>query len=214
MAEAENLQNLESAASTVDNGDSAGASLLSRTADDLKPDADNPEAKVASEKPAEDKADPSAKVPDTPEGYALEFAKGTEVDVLLLDNFRKTAKELGLTQGQAQTLASLYEANSKNQAEAFQKAQTKIMLDARKTWEAEIVSQPRFQEDLGLIQGALRQFGDKELYELLDQTNLGSHPKMFSFLAKVGRALAEPAFRGEQGAESKSAAEVLYPNMQ
>ncbi|MDE6734632.1 MAG: hypothetical protein K2J64_04110 [Desulfovibrio sp.] len=161
----------------------------------------------------EPKDDPAAQVPDKAEGYELTFAKDTQVDTALLDGFRKTALEIGLTRGQAQKLGSLYEAHMKKAASRVQEEQTKALLQARKTWEAEITSQPGFREDLGRIQTALRQFGDRELYELLDQTNLGSHPKMFAFMAKIGRALAEPGFHGGASGEAKSAAEVLYPNM-
>ena len=159
------------------------------------------------------KADPDAEVPDKPEGYDLKFAEGTEVDTALLDSFRKGALEMGLTRGQAQKLGNLYEAHMKGAAERVQAEQTKALLAARKAWEAEITSQPNFREDLGRIQNALRQFGDKELFDLLDQTNLGSHPRMFAFMAKIGKALAEPGFHGGHGNEAKSAAEVLYPDM-
>lgn len=198
-------------------GDPADGSLLSRTASEGdgkdNPAGDkNEEGSGEKDKPA-DKDDPAAQVPDKPEGYDLTFAKETQVDTALLDGFRKTALEIGLTQGQAQKLGSLYEAHMKGAAERYQEAQTRALLDARKSWEAEISRQPGFQEDLGRIQTALRQFGDRELFDLLDQTNLGSHPKMFAFMAKVGKALAEPGFHGSHAGEAKSAAEVLYPDM-
>lgn len=198
-------------------GDPADGSLLSRTASEGD-GKDNPagdkngEGSGEKDKPA-DKDDPAAQVPDKPEGYDLTFAGETQVDTALLDGFRKTALEIGLTQGQAQKLGSLYEAHMKDAAERYQEAQTRTLLDARKGWEAEISRQPGFQEDLGRIQAALRQFGDRELFDLLDQTNLGSHPKMFTFMAKVGKALAEPGFHGSHTGEAKSAAEVLYPDM-
>ena len=198
-------------------GDPADGSLLSRTASEDE-GKDNPagdkneEGSGEKDKPA-DKDDPAAQVPDKPEGYDLTFAKETQVDTALLDGFRKTALEIGLTQGQAQKLGSLYEAHMKGAAERYQEAQTRALLEARKSWEAEISRQPGFQEDLGRIQTALRQFGDRELYDLLDQTNLGSHPKMFAFMAKVGKALAEPGIHGSHTGEAKSAAEVLYPDM-
>jgi len=157
--------------------------------------------------------DPAAKVPDKPEGYDLKFSPETQVDNDLLGDFRKTAKEIGLTQGQAQKLGSMYEARMAEVGKRMVEAQTQAMLEARKGWEAEITKRPAFQAEQGHIQAALRQFGDKELFDLLDQTNLGSHPKMWDFMAKVGKALAEPGFRGENSGQAKSAAEVLYPTM-
>lgn len=198
-------------------------SLLSRAAvegaeQETATDKGTPEGPGAQDLPTrneaeEPKDDPDAQVPDKAEGYEITFAKETQVDAALLDGFRKTALEIGLTRGQAQKLGSLYEAHMKEAATRMQAEQTRALLTARKAWEAEITSQPGFREDLGRIQAALRQFGDKEFYELLDQTNLGSHPKMFAFMAKIGRKLAEPGFHGGSAGGAKSAAEVLYPHM-
>jgi hypothetical protein len=192
-------------------------SLLSRAAQNKEQDGgkgkeDKP-GEGEGQKTREDKDDPAARAPDKPEGYELKFAPETGVDTELLDGFRKTAHELGLTQKQAQALGALYEGHMSKAAERMQAEQTKYLLEARKGWETELAKSPAFEADLGLIQKALRQFGDQELYELLDQTNLGSHPKMFAFMAKIGKALAEPGLRGERDKEAKSAAKVLYPNM-
>lgn len=197
-------------AQEIATGDPGEGSLLSRTASE---DASGKEAEGEAEKQEDGKEEAESRKPEKPEDYELSFAKETQVDVELLDSFRKTALEIGLTKGQAQKLASQYEAHMKGANQRLQEAQTKALLDARKGWEAEICKQPGFQEDLGRIQNALRQFGDQELFDLLDQTNLGSHPKMFAFMAKVGKALAEPGFHGSAGSEAKTAAEVLYPTM-
>lgn len=207
-----NAENPQGEATANAAGDPADGSLLSRTAAEEGGDGEKKDAKAPDAQESKD-SDPDAQKPDKPEGYELSFAKETQVDAELLDGFRKTALELGLTRGQAQKLASLYEAHMKGAGERMQQAQTKYLLDARKTWEAEITNKPGFQEDLGRIQNALRQFGDQELFDLLDQTNLGSHPKMFAFMAKVGKALAEPGFHGSAGGEAKTAAEIIYPNM-
>lgn len=219
---AENVTTKTTQAGTTAGGAEEG-SLLSRAANegdgqDMDAPGAGKEGAAGQEQPkgkegGEPKDDPAAQVPDKPEGYELTFAKDTQVDAALLDGFRTTALEIGLTKGQAQKLGSLYEAHMKEAAGRMQEEQTRALLQARKAWEAEITSQPGFREDLGRIQAALRQFGDRELYELLDQTNLGSHPKMFAFMAKIGRALAEPGFHGGTAGEAKSAAEVLYPDM-
>ncbi|MDL2315705.1 hypothetical protein LJC59_01290 [Desulfovibrio sp. OttesenSCG-928-A18] len=161
-----------------------------------------------------DADDQLSKVPDSPDGYALSFAEGTRVDEALLGDFRSTAHELGLSQAQAQKIAELYAGYVPKAAEQAQKAQQEALLSARKQWEAEITKSPSFAADRGLAQAALRQYGSQELYALLDQTNLGSHPEMFNFIVKVGKALAEPGFKGGAGPRSaKTAAEVLYPDM-
>ena len=182
-----------------------GGSLLTRS------DA----GKEAAEEQGKDavKDDPADEVPDQPEGYALKFAQGAKVDQELLGNFTKAAHALGLKPSQAQKLASLYEAHAAKAGERAREAQRQTLETARAKWEREIETSPGFAQERDHARAALRQYGDKELYALLDQTNLGSHPKMWAFMAKIGKALAEPGFRGDSvGRAQKTAADILYPN--
>ncbi len=156
--------------------------------------------------------DPAAKVPDKPDGYALKFTEGTRVDSEMLAGFQKTAHELGISQGKAQKLAEMYEAHAAKAGERAVAERQKAIDAATAEWEAEIAKSPTFTQDREHIRSALRQYGDQELYELLDQTNLGSHPKMWAFMAKVGKALAEPGFHGKNSGKERTAADVLYPN--
>ena len=156
--------------------------------------------------------DPAAKVPDKPDGYALKFTEGTRVDSEMLAGFQKTAHELGISQGKAQKLAEMYEAHAAKAGERAVAERQKVIDAATAEWEAEIAKSPTFTQDREHIRSALRQYGDQELYEILDQTNLGSHPKMWAFMAKVGKALAEPGFHGKNSGKERTAADVLYPN--
>lgn len=156
--------------------------------------------------------DPAAKVPDKPDGYALKFTEGTRVDSEMLAGFQKTAHELGISQGKAQKLAEMYESHAAKAGERAVAERQKVIDAATAEWEAEIAKSPTFTQDREHIRSALRQYGDQELYDILDQTNLGSHPKMWAFMAKVGKALAEPGFHGKNSGKERSAADVLYPN--
>lgn len=170
------------------------------------------EGKQAGEQEA-GKDDPADKVPDKPEGYDLKFAETTQVDQELLTEFQKKAHALGLSKDRAQKLASMYEAHS---AKVIEKAQADYQQAVKaqiKKWEDEITSSPTFEQDKSHARTALREFGDKELSDLMDSSNLGSHPRMWAFMAKVGKALAEPGFKGESaGRGDKTAAEIMYPN--
>jgi hypothetical protein len=158
------------------------------------------------------KDDTADAVPDKPDGYKFAFAKETQVDTELLGNFQKTAHELGISQDKAQKLASFYETHAAKAWERVAEAQRQALESAKAKWEEGIQKSPDFVRERADIQAALRQYGDPELYELLDQTNLGAHPKMWAFMAKVGRALAEPGFHGKNSGKDKNAADVLYPN--
>jgi hypothetical protein len=159
-----------------------------------------------------DKGGEADKVPDKPEGYNFKFGKDTQIDKELLSSFQKTAHELGISRDKAQKLASFYEVNAAKAVEQVAAAQQQALESAKAKWEEEIQKSPNFAQEREHIQSALRQYGDAELYALLDQTNLGAHPKMWAFVAKVGKVLAEPGFHGKNSSKEKSAAEVLYPD--
>ena len=217
-----NLENSGEGAENTGAGENQASLMggMKETPSDPTPGAENDKTSEKPKEPDKAKEEPEDlenQAPDKAEGYALKCAPETKVDSGLLDSFRKTALELGLTRAQAGKLAGMYEQHAaKTAAEAaraMEAEQTRVMLEARKKWEAEITASPEFEAERGRIQAALRRFGSPELYTLLDQTNLGSHPEMWKFMAAVGQALAEPGFHGENGGRAKSAAEVLYPNM-
>ncbi len=152
--------------------------------------------------------------PETPEGYALAFAGEIQVDRELLAGFQKTAHELGLAPSQAQKLADMYVAHQGKAEERMALARQRAVEAARAQWESEIERSPTFAQDRENIRAALRLYGDKELYDLLNQTNLGSHPKMWDFMAKIGKGLAEPGFHGKSGSRKEAPlAARLWPNM-
>jgi hypothetical protein len=137
--------------------------------------------------------------PEAPDGYTLNFAEGIEVDTALLGTFQATAHEMGLTVGQSQKLADLYAGHTAEQARSFQEAQYKALNDYITARNAELARRPDFQAELTLAKKTLREFGSPELAEALAQTAMGSHPALFDFMAKVGKALGEPEMRGGPG---------------
>jgi hypothetical protein len=160
--------------------------------------------------------DPAAKVPDKPEGYELKFKEDTHVDEGMLEGFKSTAHELGLTQGQVQKLAAMYEERAAKAGEAAHKAYVERLNKAQAEWESRIKADKDFEQKLTLATQALRQFGSDELNAVMDQTRIGSFPAFFNFVAAVGKALAEPEAGGSgaggQGQE-KPLADRLWPGM-
>jgi hypothetical protein len=163
------------------------------------------------QKKPESQADADTK-PDKPEGYTLTFAEGTQVDTALLGEFQKTAKEIGLTVGQAQKVADLYAGHAAGLAKEFQEAQFKALNDYITTQNAKLAERPNFKAEQALALKAMKEFGSKELTEVFRQTAIGSHEAMFDFVVKVGKALGEPGFQGRNSDREKmTAAEILYP---
>ncbi len=158
--------------------------------------------------------DAAGVVPDKPDGYALQFADGLDVDNALLGGFKNTAHEMGLNQNQAQKLADMYVNHMKDSAKSFNEAQAKALSEAQQGWEKEITSRPAFKQEVGDARRVLVQYGSPELSAIMDQSLMGSHPVFFDFMVKVGKALAEPELRGMAGSDKKvPLADRLWPTM-
>lgn len=147
--------------------------------------------------------------------YGLTFAEDVQVDQGLLKSFTATAREMGLPKAQAQKLADFYAGHAARQARAAGEAQHATLMEAKKGWESEIMSRPSFKNEVADARRTLNEFGGAELNNLLDQSLLGSHPVFFDFMARVGKALAEPHSRnaGAGSGPAVSAARALYPYM-
>lgn len=163
------------------------------------PPADPPSDGPASEKPHDPPADPNKPTPPkeetppgAPEKYAFTAPEGQELDTSALAQFEPVARELNLTQEQAQKLVDVYPkvlaGVQQQQAESWQK-QTE-------DWAATVkadkdIGGDKLASNLGAAQRAIDTFGTKELKEYLDGTGLGNHPELVKFCIKVGKGMAE-----------------------
>lgn len=168
--------------------------------------------------PATPAAEPAA---PAPESYSLgldellasdQSLAGLEIDRTLEGEFRKMAQGLGLQQQDAASLAQMYARHQARQSAEQLAGRQKALDEAESAWLAELKADKNFQADLTRARAALQGYGNPELVSLLEETRLGSHPALVRFMARVGAALAEPAFaRGGSAEAEKSPAEVLYP---
>ncbi|MEH3565271.1 peptidase [Enterobacter kobei] len=172
-------------------------------ADPDKPEGDKPQPGTEGDKPQDDKpadGDKPADKPDdkeqkqegAPEKYEFKAGEGVELDTEALKDFEPVARELNLTNEQAQKLVDAYPkilaGVQQRQAEAWQ-AQTE-------QWAADVkadkeIGGDKLTANLSAAQRALEQFGDPELKEYLDSTGLGNHPALVKAFIKVGKAMSE-----------------------
>lgn len=172
-------------------------------ADPAKPEGDKPQPGTEGDKPQDDKpadGDKPADKPDdkeqkpegAPEKYEFKAGEGVELDTEALKDFEPVARELNLTNEQAQKLVDAYPkilaGVQQRQAEAWQ-AQTE-------QWAADVkadkeIGGDKLTANLSAAQRALEQFGDPELKEYLDSTGLGNHPALVKAFIKVGKAMSE-----------------------
>lgn len=149
-------------------------------------------------------------VPDSPDGYSLVFDKSVSVDAELLNGFRAVAHEAGITQSQAKKLAELYAGHASGQ----DRKRVESLRQAVDGWEKEIRDTPGFAAQKADAQRALARYGCADLFQVLDETLLGSHPAMFRFMSSVGKALSEPGMSGKGvGAGPLTAEKIFYPDM-
>ncbi|WP_175460974.1 peptidase, partial [Vibrio parahaemolyticus] len=161
-----------------------------------KPGTEKTAEELAAEKAEKDAADKAEKAekdkkPAAPEKYEFAAPEGQALDANALAVFEPIAKELGLTQEQAQKLVDIYPQIQQQQAEAWSKqiAEWGEQVKADKE-----IGGDKFNASVGLAQRALDQFGNPELREYLNASGLGNHPALVRFCAKVGKSMAEDSF--------------------
>lgn len=151
-----------------------------------------------------------------PADYAFTFAEGKALEGEHLDFVKGLAKELGLSQDQAQKLAD--KAISRGEEAATRQAE---MIEAAKTeWAGAVradkeIGGEALDANLGIAKKALQAFGTPELTALLNESGLGNHPEIIRAFYRAGKAISEDrVILGGQGGVQKGDARRLYPNSQ
>lgn len=192
--------------------------------DPAKPEGDKPQLGAEGDKPQEEKpADgdkPEEEKPDdkeqkpegAPEKYEFKPAEGQELDTAALEQFEPIARELNLTNEQAQKMVDLYGTKimpmvQQQQVEAWQKTTEQWAADVKADKE---IGGDKLTSNLSAAQRALAQFGTPELKEYLKGTGLGNHPELVKAFVKVGKAMSEDGMVTGKESGQRSAAEVLY----
>ncbi|MHA3808593.1 peptidase [Enterobacter bugandensis] len=190
-------------------------------ADPAKPEGDKPQPGTEGDKPQEekpadgdkpaDKPEEEQKQEGAPEKYEFKPAEGQELDTEALKDFEPVARDLNLTNEQAQKLVDAYPkilaGVQQRQAEAWQK-QTEGWAETVKADKE--IGGDKLTANLSAAQRALDQFGAPELKEYLNATGLGNHPDLVKTFVKIGKAMSEDGMVDGSNQGQRSAAEVLY----
>ncbi len=152
---------------------------------------------------------------EVPESYA-DFAmpEGVALDAQAAGDLKSLAKELGLSQANAQRVADL----GAQVLQRTSQAQADLVAKARNEW----AEQARADKEMGgdklahsqaAAKRATDKFGSPELVQMLDESGLGNHPEVLRLLARVGAALTEDVpVSGAANAAATPSARDLYPN--
>lgn len=182
----------------------------------------------ASEKDAADllSDDESGGSEGVPETYAFEPPEDVELDDDTkgrIEAFADTAREMGLTQQQYQSLIE-YDLNRAQQmsdeAVAGWESQVESWRQSAKA-DKEIGGE-KFAENLKVAESALKQFADPDLRALMKSPSpenpnglaIGNNPAMLRFLNRVGKAIADPnLLQGDAAPETEGTLQRMYPSM-
>lgn len=203
----------------VDGGEGGGGAPAQEPApakQDAPANSDNPAPAGTEPSKADDKANAEPKGDDkkpvsaAPEKYEFTAGEGQELDKEAIAAFEPIAREIGLSNEQAQKIVDVYGSTImpqlvKQQADEWQKQIT--------GW-AETVKADKdglgSDESIGHAQKALDQFGSPELKSYLVETGLGNHPELVRVFSKIGKAMSEDGFVSGSSENARSAADVLF----
>lgn len=142
--------------------------------------------------PADDKTPPQ-EVDGAPEQYGdFNIPEGVTVQEQLLSDFKTAAKEMNLSQENAQKLVDMQTGLMREQEEA----RTKAWDDLQDGWvESSKNDQEfggeKFEENMGVAKQALEAFGTDGLKEALETSGMGNHPEFLRFFYRVGQQVSE-----------------------
>lgn len=170
------------------------------------------EEELAADKAKAEKVEKEQKQDGAPEKYEFKPAEGQELDAAALEQFEPIARELNLTNEQAQKMVDLYGTKimpmvQQQQVEAWQKTTEQWAADVKADKE---IGGDKLTGNLSAAQRALAQFGTPELKEYLEGTGLGNHPELVKAFVKIGKAMSEDGMVTGKESGQRSAAEVLY----
>jgi hypothetical protein len=200
-------------------GEAQNTSVLGADDQDAGKTADEAIAQAAK---AEDKAkdadaDSKADAQDAAPSEYTDFTlpDGVALDKDALKEFLPRAKEMNLSQSQAQQLVDM---RVKEQANAYQSS-----LDqwehTQETWRKAGVADEEFgkgkyDESINTARFAVREIGGNDLMDALNETGVGNHPEIIRAFYRMGNAMKEDnvAVGKARGATPKTAAETMYPD--
>lgn len=161
-----------------------------------------------------------------PETYTFEPPEGLDLDDETkgrIDAFADTAREMGLSQKQYQSLIE-YDINRAQQLnDVAVESWNGRVEDWRKSAKADKeIGGEKLAENLKVAENAIKQFGDADLRALLkspsqDNPNglaIGNHPAVLRFLNRVGKAIADPKLlQGDAAPQTEGTLKRMYPSM-
>jgi len=156
--------------------------------------------------------------PENPPAEPIEYQdfsvpEGIQADSQLLEAFTDTAKEMGLSQENAQKLVDMGGSLAQKVYERYVAEYAAV----RENWVKELKADPTFggnafEGTCIRAQRIVKKYGSPELTSYLNASGIGDNPEVVKFLARIDRATGEDStVDGDAGAPAKDPADILYP---
>lgn len=189
--------------------DNAQTGADTSSADNGGTPAGNEQNKGAEQQAKDQKADPGKSAVAAPEKYEFKTAEGQELDAEAVKAFEPIAKELNLSNEQAQKLVDVYGSKIMPKLVEQQAAQWQQQIEQ---WAEQVKADKDLGTDasIGAAQKAMDKFGSPELKQYLNETGLGNHPELVRIFANIGKAMSEDGLVTGNSGGAKSAADVLF----
>lgn len=177
-----------------------------------------PKPLLISEKEEEKGKEGDEKTPEgAPEKYEdFKFPDGIELDEGDLTEFTDFAKSNKFTQETAQAIVDMSIKRDKMNALKNVEAWNKV----REDWVKQLGEDTEFGgakqgETIERVKRVLRTYGDKELFESLEQSGYGDNYHLLKMLAKIDIATGEKSIVNGDATkvEEKTLAKTMFPNM-
>jgi hypothetical protein len=158
----------------------------------------------------------AAPVNVVPEKYDFKTPDGAPLEGEFVGEFSAIAKDLKLSQEQADKVAEL----GAKMAKGFSVQQEQALETASAEWAAAVTADKdiggdKLAENLAIAKKALADLGTPQLTELLEKSKLGNHPEVIRLLVNAGKAISQDSnlVTGGRMTVIESAAQRMYPNM-
>ena len=140
---------------------------------------------------------------------------GMDTDHEALDRFKVIAKNVGLSQDEAQRLVTFYcEQIAALLSRWVRQHESKVMdWQKQSRLDRELAGNGGFDRNLSIAKKAVERFGGEKLSAALADTGAGSHPEILRCFYRIGKALSEDGFVAPGGKrQKKSYGETFYPD--
>jgi hypothetical protein len=148
--------------------------------------------------------------PADADGYELEMGEGVEADAGMVEWFKKTSHDVGLSGPQAQKLMAAYNAmqggRTQMATDAVAQTRSNAELELKREWGQ------AYDQRIGYATAVLQNFDAEDMAELRmsDGSLMGDNPAVVKLMSKVGQFIAEKT--GEDSFAGSKGSGVMAPD--